>query len=128
MYLDKNYIEMLGGIEEGLKKVTQLNGHVKVVQLKGRYGDIADEAIKSVRYGAGIVFIDTGKRNDIRRVAGKLRASELRDMVRIAFGGDIRIKDMDELKGLDVDILAIGRQIVDAPLLDMRMEVIGNGT
>jgi hypothetical protein len=29
-----------------------------------------------------------------------------------------------ELKGMDVDILDIGRQIVDAPLLDMRLEVI----
>jgi len=34
------------------------------------------------------------------------------------------VEGVDELRGMDVDILDIGRQIVDAPLLDMRLEVI----
>ena len=39
-------------------------------------------------------------------------------------GQGIRLKDMDELLSLDVDVLDICREILDAPLLDMRMEVI----
>jgi nicotinate-nucleotide pyrophosphorylase (carboxylating) len=48
----------------------------------------------------------------------------MRGKVNIAFGGDIRLGNIDELKTLDIDILDIGRQIVDAPLLDMRLDVV----
>ena len=34
-----------------------------------------------------------------------------------------RLEDIEDLKRVDVDILDIGRQIVDAPLLDIRLEV-----
>ena len=36
----------------------------------------------------------------------------------------VNIKDIDRLKSMDVDILGIGRQIIDAPLLDLRMEIV----
>jgi nicotinate-nucleotide pyrophosphorylase (carboxylating) len=35
VYLDKNYVEIFGGIRECLKAVVHLNGYLKVVQLKG---------------------------------------------------------------------------------------------
>ncbi len=47
----------------------------------------------------------------------------LRNRVTIAFGGGVGLEDIDELKRLDIDVLDIGRQIVDAPLLDMRLEI-----
>ena len=49
----------------------------------------------------------------------------LRNKVSIAFGGGVRLEQIDELKALGVDILDIGREIVDAPLLDMRVELVG---
>jgi nicotinate-nucleotide pyrophosphorylase (carboxylating) len=124
IFLDKNYVKMLGGISESLRAVADLNGHLRVVQLKGFSGDIALEACEAVEQGADIVFIDSGKHDDLKRVGEKLRESGLRDHVRIAFGGGIRLEDIESLKSLDVDILDIGRQIVDAPLLDMRLEVV----
>jgi len=127
LFLDKNYVKMLGGVSESLRAVADLKGHVRVVQLKGAYGDIALEACEAVEHGADIVFIDSGKHDDLKRVGEKLRQSGLRDRVKIAFGNGIRLEDIESLKSLDVDILDIGRQIVDAPLLDMRMEVIHVG-
>ena len=124
VYLDKNYVEMLGGIEKSLHAVAGLNGRVRVVQLKGRYGDITHEAMIAVRNDADILFVDTGNREDIRRVVSRMSDSGMRERVKIAFGGDIGIDDIDELKELDVDILDIGRHIVDAPLLDMKIEVV----
>lgn len=125
LYLDKNYIRMLGGIKESLAAVTGLKGYVKVVQLKGDYGDINREACEAVDHGADIVFIDSGRRQDIKSVMGRLKQLGWRDRVKIAFGGNIQLEDVKPLKTLDVDILDIGRQIIDAPLLDMRLEVIG---
>lgn len=124
VYLDKNYIELLGGIEESLKAVTDLKDHLKVVQLKGRYKDIALEGCEGAECGADILLIDTGKPGDIKLVVEKLLQLGLRDRVKVAFSGGIKLEHIDNLKALDIDILCIGRQIVDAPLLDMRLEVV----
>jgi nicotinate-nucleotide pyrophosphorylase (carboxylating) len=124
VYLDKNYLTILGGIKESLEAVENLTDHIKVVQLKGRYDTIAKEACEAVEFGASILFIDTGLQSDVELVVKELNHLGLRGKVNIAFGGDIRLGDIDELKTLDIDILDIGRQIVDAPLLDMRLDVV----
>lgn len=124
VYLDKNYIDLLGGIKRSLDAVAHLENHTKVVQIKGRYRDIASEACGAVECGADIVFVDTGETDDMAAVARKLVQAGLRSRVKLAFGGGVCIEKMGTLKSLDVDIVDVGRQIVDAPLLDMRMEIV----
>ncbi len=128
IYLDKNYVRILGGIRKSLESINAFNGYVKVVQLKGTEQDIVLEAQEAVQHGADIVFIDTGRMDDLKRVLSELHDSGLRQRVKIAFGSGIALKDMPQLKQLDIDIVDIGRPIVDAPLLDMRMEVLMNGS
>jgi nicotinate-nucleotide pyrophosphorylase (carboxylating) len=123
-YLDKNYIELLGGIKKSLEAVAYLSDVSKVVQVRGRYQDIVSEACEAAQLGAHIVFIDSGKPDDVRRIVGRLRQLGLREKVKIAFGGGVNLGTIEELKNLDIDILDIGRQIVDAPLLDMRLEIV----
>jgi nicotinate-nucleotide pyrophosphorylase (carboxylating) len=123
IYLDKNYIEMLGGVHKCLGAVSGLTGFVKVAQLKGRYKDISEEACMAIHHGAKIIFIDTGQKEDIRRVSDALNSLGIRDHVKIAFGGNVQLTDIEELKTMDIDLLDIGRAIVDAPLLDMRLEI-----
>jgi nicotinate-nucleotide pyrophosphorylase (carboxylating) len=123
VYLDKNYIRILGGIRASLDAVASLTDHEKVVQLKGRYQGIALEACEAVAAGANLLHVDSGRPDDVTRVSEALTHLGLRRRVRIAFGGNVRLEDMERLKALDIDILDIGRQIVDAPLLDMRMEI-----
>ena len=124
IYLDKNYIRMLGGIKNSLKAVAHLSGFIKVVQIKGRQKDIALEACEAAELSADIIFVDSGQPQDLREIADLLNRKGLRDKVKIAFGGSIKIKDIDRFKSLPVDILEIGRQIVDAPLLDLKLEVV----
>jgi nicotinate-nucleotide pyrophosphorylase (carboxylating) len=123
-YLDKNYVGLLGGIKKSLEAVAHLNFCSKVVQVKGRYKDIGSEACEAAEAGADIVFIDTGKVEDVNSASEKLRQKGLREKVKIAFGGGVNLKAVKKLKLLDLDILDIGRQIVDAPILDMRLEII----
>lgn len=125
IYLDKNYVQMLGGIRPSLEAVAGLNGYLRVVQLKGLHKGIDEEACEAVEAGAAILSLDTGRPSDVELVAGALAARGMRDRVRIAFAGGIRFDDIESLKALDVDIVDVGREIVDAPLLDMRMEVLG---
>ncbi len=58
VYLDKNYVEMLCGIQGCLAAASGLNGFARVVQIKGRYKDIAQEACEAACCGAAIIFID----------------------------------------------------------------------
>ncbi len=58
------------------------------------------------------------------QVVKRLNQLNLRKKVKIAFGGNVTLDDIDVLKDLDIDVLDIGRQIIDAPLLDMRLEVV----
>jgi nicotinate-nucleotide pyrophosphorylase (carboxylating) len=124
IYLDKNYVRILGGIQKCLEAMKDLKDHIKVVQLKGTEKDIVSEALEAVEYGAHIIFIDSGRIEDVKRVSDKLNDLDQRQRVKIAFGSGVVFDDMAELKKLDIDILDIGRPIVDAPLLDMRMDVL----
>lgn len=124
VYLDKTYVALLGGITASLAAVAHLSAHTKVVQVKGRYGDVASEARDAAAHGADIVFIDTGRAGDVALATECLVRLGLRDRVKLAFGGGVALEDVEALKRLDLDILDIGRQIVDAPLLDMRLEIL----
>ena len=124
IYLDKNYTAVFGGIAPTLKALSHLNTYVKVIHIRGTYGDIADEAMAAARYGAGVIFIDTGNAGDVVRVTEVLSRMGWRSRVKIAFGGNVVLEEIDHLKSLDLDILDIGRAIIDAPLLVMRMEIV----
>ncbi|MBC8247215.1 MAG: hypothetical protein H8E81_06490, partial [Deltaproteobacteria bacterium] len=123
IYLDKNYIQMLGGLKSSLQAVAHFRGYKKVVQIKGRQKDIALEACEAAELNADIIFVDSGQPQDLSEIAELLIRKGLRDRVKIAFGGSVKIEDIDRFKDLPVDILEIGRQIVDAPLLDLKLEV-----
>jgi nicotinate-nucleotide pyrophosphorylase (carboxylating) len=92
--------------------------------LKSEGKRLCQEASLASQLGADIIMIDTGDKEDIKMVDLVLKKQELRRSVKIAFGGEIRIEDLEKLKKFPVEIVDIGKAIVDAPLLDMRMDVI----
>ena len=118
VYLDKNCVRMLGGVEATLAAVAHLEDHRKVIQL-----DDPTAACAAARAGADIVFVDTGRLEDAAIASRRLRDAGLRERVELAFGGGVELDDIDQLTHTDVDAVDIGRAIVDAPLLDMRIEV-----
>lgn len=123
IYLDKNYIKMFGGIRECLTGIKGLEDLTRVVQLNGFFKNVADEAVDAAQHGAGIIFIDSGRSEDVTAVSMRLRDAGFRERVKIAFSGGITLKSLDEILALDAEILDVGRAIIDAPLIDMRLEV-----
>lgn len=123
IYIDKNCVRIFGGIKESLSSV-KLGKKLKAVQLKGETKRIEDEAVEAAKAGANILMIDTGKISDIEMVSKKLNHRKMRNRVKIAFAGGIKIPDLNRLKDEDVDIVELGRSIVDAPLLDLSLDVI----
>ncbi len=124
LYLDKNFIKMFGSIEESLKAVGDMKGYDKVVQLKGIDFSIEEETIQAINGGCNILMIDTGKTDDIFKCLNIIEKIGMRDKVRIAFAGNVKIAKIKEFSQLDIDILCIGKEIVDAKLLDFRLDVV----
>jgi len=124
LYLDKNYLKILEGVENALLSIREWNDIAKVVQLKSGEKTLLEETLIAVRLGAHVIMIDTGRRKDIERVNFLLTQKGMRERVEIAFGGEIQIQDLKILRKMPVDIVDIGKAIVDAPLLDMKMDVL----
>jgi nicotinate-nucleotide pyrophosphorylase (carboxylating) len=125
VYLDKNYVRMLGGIRQTLAAAAGAGQRVKAIQLRGETGAIADEAVAAAEAGADILMVDTGSVEDARAVSAALNERGVRERVRIAYSGGILIEDLIELQWEDIDIVDIGRAVIDAPLLDMTLDVSG---
>lgn len=123
VYLDKNYLKILGGVQKALSSLEDFDSHLKVVQLKSRGKRLVREATLAARFGARVIMIDTGEKADIKDVDIALRAQELRRKVRLAFAGDITLDELQCLKKMPVEIVDVGKAIVDAPLLDMKIDV-----
>ncbi len=124
VYLDKNYVRMLGGIAAAVTAARRTGGRTVAIQIRGETGPIAEEAVASARAGATVVMVDTGVIEDVKTVSAALRSSQSRGQVRLAFAGGVQIEGLARLQDEDIDIVDIGRAVIDAPLLDMSMDVM----
>lgn len=124
VYLDKNYIRMFGNVAKALDETSILEEYTKVIQIRNEHGLLQQEVIEACEHGANILMIDTGHAEDIEVVIKVVSSIGKRENVKIAFAGDVKIKDVPTLCKLGVDIICIGRDIADAPLLDMKFDVI----
>jgi nicotinate-nucleotide pyrophosphorylase (carboxylating) len=123
VYLDKNYIRILGGVRQAVHAVLALNRTI-VVQIRGETSSVENEAIEAVHAGAHVVMVDTGRTEYLKEVTHALRDQGLRSRVRIAFAGNISLNDLDSLAQMDLDIVDIGYAILDAPCVPMRFDVV----
>ena len=125
VYIDKNFVRMLGSVSDALSAATEIIDSTKVVQIRGETASIAQEALLAAEYGADIIMVDTGKPLDLLACVSSLQLSGLRDKIQVAFAGDVKLTDIPELAKMGADILDIGKAIIDAPLLDIRLDVVG---
>ncbi len=123
-YLDKNYVRIFGGVEATLIALAG-NPAEKVIQVRGEFAPIGDEARKAVRNGANVIMVDTGSRQDLHEVLRVMKEEKAFPRVKAAFAGGIRIEDIPALAEKGVDILDIGAAILDAPWLEMNYDIVG---
>lgn len=123
LYLDKNYLRIFGSVKALLEGAAALPDRAAVVQLRGDTGPIEAETVAAALLGAKAVMVDTGNLTDLRLCSEELKRQGLRDQVKLAFAGGVQIEQLPDLQQEDVDIVDIGRAILDAPLLDFRYDV-----
>jgi nicotinate-nucleotide pyrophosphorylase (carboxylating) len=123
IYLDKNYIRMFGDIPRTLQAVEMFREHRKVVQIRGLTDSIENETLAALAGGCDVFMVDTGDLSDISLCRKALDLGCAGPDKQIAFAGGVHIQDIPFFVELPVDILCIGREIVDAPLLDLKMDI-----
>lgn len=125
VYVDKNYVRMFAGIEEAVKRSTAIKGRIVAVQLRGEFDAIEEEAATAVLAGARILIVDTGDISQVKAVIAAGISGGWRDCVQIGFAGGVTLEELKELCLAGVDVVDVGRAIIDAPLLDFRLDVRG---
>jgi nicotinate-nucleotide pyrophosphorylase (carboxylating) len=126
VYLDKNYVRILGGIKKTIQAVLPLEKSV-AIQVRGETDRIVNEAVEAAETGANVIMVDTGCREDAEDVIRALKEKDLRHRVRVAFAGNIVLEELESICELGLDAVDIGYSILDAPCLPMRFDVIGVG-
>ena len=124
IYLDKNYIKMLGSIINALEATKEFEDHTKVIQIKGKDDSIENETKMAIEHGCNLLMVDTGDTEDLIMCLDSVNKLGARDAVEIAFAGGVKIEDVTKLAEFDIDKLCIGKEIVDALLLDIKLDVI----
>ncbi len=124
LYLDKNHVRIFGGVAETLAGVQGVaSERVRVVQLRGQIRPIRAEAEEAVGGGAGVLMVDTGRVEDLQAVLAYLTSTGRRASVKVAFAGGVTLADLPTLVDQGLDIVDVGAAIVDAPLLEVRLDV-----
>jgi nicotinate-nucleotide pyrophosphorylase (carboxylating) len=119
VYVAKNAVIMLGGVDQAIAAGVAVGHGPVAVQVKS-----TAEAVSAVTTGAGIIMVDTADLADLADVHAELSRLGLRAGVRLAFGGGVRLQDLGPAAQAGADAVDVGRAILDAPLLDLRMRVV----
>jgi nicotinate-nucleotide pyrophosphorylase (carboxylating) len=123
LYLDKNFVRIFGGVGRALKAVAS-HSVPKVIQVRGEFGPIAEEAREAIRHGARVIMVDTGCCKDLDEVLRVLKEEKAPPGVQTAFAGGIKIEEIPLLIQKGVDVLDIGAAILDAPWLELSYDVV----
>lgn len=124
IYLDKNYTRIFGSITKALRASESFPNHKKVIQIRGETGPIEKETEESIKGNATILMVDTGSVEDAHKVIKFLKKMGVRKEKEVAFSGGVLLSEIPKYINQEIDILDIGTQIIDAPLLDMKMDII----
>lgn len=123
VYLDKNYLRLFGSVPKALRAAARLPDRAVALQVRGETAPIETEVRQAAELGARVIMVDTGSLPELRSCAALLRQTGLREKVKLAFGGGIGLDDLPGLQGEDLDLVDMGRAIIDAPILDLRYEL-----
>ncbi|MDO7788199.1 nicotinate-nucleotide pyrophosphorylase [Desulforamulus aquiferis] len=124
IYLDKNYVRMLGSVGQAVRRAKEFSeGRVVSVQIKGEQQNILQEALEGYEAGAGILMVDTGHIQDLKSIIRFAQNKGWRQKVKLAFGGGARLEDLPKFISTGADIIDVGRGIIDAPMIDFSFDV-----
>lgn len=125
IYIDKNYVRLLGCVGEAVKRAREYDdSRIVVVQLKGEIQPITDEAVQAVEAGAGIIMVDTGRIEDLKAISDISKNNGWHGKVKLAYAGGVTPDCIETVIDSGAEIVDVGRAIIDAPMLDFSLDVL----
>jgi len=118
VYLSKNAVTMLGGVAPAISAGRSVEHGPVAIQVKN-----VEEALFAAENGAGIIMVDTGRLEDLSQVHAALCAHQYREKLTLAFGGGVKLGDLAAVREAGAQAVDVGRAILDAPLLDLRLTI-----
>lgn len=122
LYVDKNSVRLLGGVLEAVAAGRALGVGPVAIQAK-----TVEIAVAAARQGAGAIMVDSASIEVLSDVHHALAGAGLRSRVVLAFGGGVKSDRLSEIAAAGAQVVDIGREILDAPLLDLRFDVLASG-
>lgn len=119
VYVDKNVVRLLGSVHAAVAAARTAAHGPAAVQVGS-----AEQAVTAARAGARAVVVDTGSLADLATADRALGDAGLRAAVVLAFAGGVTIDTLAQARTAGADVVDIGREILNAPLLDLRFEVV----
>lgn len=119
VYVGKNVVRLLGTVAAAVATARAASHGPVAVQVNS-----AQQAVAAARAGAQAVVVDTGSVADLAAADAALRSAGLRAAVTLAFAGGVTIDTLPLVRAAGADVVDIGREILNAPLLDLRFEVV----
>jgi|TARA_B100002003_G_scaffold251844_1_gene298060 nicotinate-nucleotide pyrophosphorylase (carboxylating) len=119
VYIGKNGVKLLGGVAPAIEQGQSMDHGPVSIQVSS-----VEESLFAAEAGAGIIMVDTAKIEDLRAVNNALVANNFRHSTVLAFGGGVQLDQLDDIHSAGADTVDIGRAILDAPLLDLRIRVV----
>jgi len=116
VYIDKNVVVQLGGIEAAVAAGIGLQHGPVAVQVID-----VDGARRAIDAGCSIVMVDNGDLATLGAVVDV--AATMSVTVKVAYAGGVTVDDLAQVAAEGAAIVDVGRAALDAPLWDLRFVV-----
>ena len=103
MYVGKNGVRLLGGVEKAVSQASALNHGPVSIQV----ATIA-EAMNAVNAGAGVIMVDTGRVEDLDQINQALIGADVRHQIVLAFGGGVQLEQLADIRHAGAETVDIG--------------------
>ncbi|KXA99279.1 hypothetical protein AKJ42_03445 [candidate division MSBL1 archaeon SCGC-AAA261C02] len=114
-----NHLELVESVAEAVQKARESNPSEKIeVEV-----DSLEETIEATEAGTDVVMLDNMSPEEIKEIIRELEESGLRDKVILEASGGVNPSNVKEYASTGVDIISSSYMTMQAPALDMSLEI-----
>ncbi|KXB03476.1 hypothetical protein AKJ45_01480 [candidate division MSBL1 archaeon SCGC-AAA261F19] len=118
-----NHLKLVGSVAEAVRRARK-NGSSSKIEVEVNHLEDCLEAVKS---GADVIMLDNFEALEVERTIETLKKSGLRDQIIIEASGGIDPSNVREYAAAGVDIISSSYMTMQAPALDMGLEINAGG-
>ena len=115
-----NHIRLAGGVDEALRAVQSVKGHVAWIEVEVTTMDELRVALQS---GPDTILLDNMNPAQTREAVGEIRRNDLDRRIRIEASGGITLSTVRQFAEAGVDWISIGALTHSAPAVDLSFEI-----